>query len=105
MITGVAGKLFQGRNVLGEATTAVSNPCPEEVWPDAVVQAHAVGDGGDIGAHGFAYVGDLIDEGYFRGQKCVGSVLDHLGRGHVRFDDVRTAQAGVETGHSIADLC
>ena len=68
-----------------------------------VVEAHAAGDLGDVGADLLADVGDLVDEGDLRRQEGVGGELDHLGAGHVGADQL-PAERLVERGDRVAGL-
>jgi hypothetical protein len=101
VVAAVAGQLLERLHVLGEARAAVADAGPKEVRPDAVVQAHALGNDPHVGAHLFTHVGDLIDEGDLGGEKGVGGVLDHLGGGHARAHHIGV-DATVEPLHNVA---
>jgi hypothetical protein len=47
----------------------------QELGSDAVVQADAARDILNVGADLFGEIRDLVDEGYFGGEKCVGGIL------------------------------
>jgi hypothetical protein len=52
----------------------------EKFSADAVVEADAARNFLHVGADGFAQIGNLVDEGYLGGEKCVGGIFDQLGR-------------------------
>ena len=98
VVARVAGQLLERLDVLGEARPAVADAGLQEVRPDAVVEAHALGDGAHVGAHLLAHVGDLVDERDLGGEERVARVLDHLGRGHGGAHDV-----GVDAAVEVLD--
>ena len=103
VVAGVAGELLERLHVLGEAGAAVADAGLQEVRPDALVEAHAVGDRAHVGADLLADVGDLVDEGDLGGQEGVGGVLDHLRGGHAGAHD-RRVDAAVERLDLVAVL-
>ena len=88
VVAAVAGELLERLHVLREAGAAVADAGLQEVRTDAVIETHAVRHGAHVGAHLFADVGDLVDEGDLGGEKGVGGVLDHLRGRHAGAHDV-----------------
>src|SRR4029450_4222231 len=84
-----------GRGAFGEAGPAEADARLEELWPDAIVEADALGDLGDVRPGDLAHVADLVDEGDLRGREPVGRELAPLGAGDVRADELARALAAV----------
>ena len=101
VVARVPRELLQRRDVFGQAVSRVAEARAQEVRPDAAVVAHPCRYLVDVGARRLADVRNLVDERDLGGEKRVGRVLDHLGRGHIRAHD-RSAERLVERRQRIA---
>ena len=84
----IVRRLDQRLGVLRKAGAAVAWSRMQEFGPDALVEADPARHVLDIGPDPLAKIGDLVDEGYFRGEKSVGRV----------FGQFRRAAAGKKEG-------
>ena len=99
-IARIARKLLECRDVLREATTAIANAWPQEALTDARVHTHPARHLLNIGTDAFADVGNLVDEGDLRRQKCVRGQLDHLGRRNIGRQN-RSVEILIEARHAL----
>ena len=86
VIARVPGQLLEGLDVFGKTRAAEADARPEESRADAIVEAHAAGDLGDVGTELFRHVRDFVDEADLGREECVRGELDHLGGRHVGAD-------------------
>ena len=96
----------EGLDILGEAGAAIATASIEELRADAGIGAYALTNSIDIGTHMFAEVGDIVHEGYARGEHGIGCILGHLGRGYVHEDDTEVIdeEGLVEARHDLLGL-
>ena len=100
VVAGVGGELLQRRGVLREARAAVTDAGPQEVRPEATVEADPARDLLDVGPDKLADVGDLVDEADPRHERGVGRELDHLRGGDVGAHDRRVERL-VQRGDAV----
>ena len=97
VVARVVGRVEQCGGVLREARPTPARPRVQELEADARVVSHPEHDIANVGMHGFADVGDGVDERDLRGEEGVRRVLDHLCRHRVGHDD-RSLDALVQIG-------
>ena len=88
----LAGDTAQAADIFGETAAAEPGARIEVAGADALVESHASGYGGDIGAVGLADIGNLVDEGDLGGQHRIGGVFNHFGTCHIG----RHLRAGIQ---------
>ncbi|MCY1439323.1 hypothetical protein D9M71_555570 [compost metagenome] len=92
------GGMDQGPYILGKARAAITAAGVDEMGADARITADTTAHLLDIYIEACAQSGQLIDEGDFRRQKGVGSVLAELGRpwGHQQHPIMVAHERGVQ---------
>src|SRR4051812_32950487 len=102
VVARVAGELLQRRDVFRETRAAITRARPQELRPDARVEAHPARDLLHVGPQLLGHVRDLVDERDLGREEGVRRELDHLRRGGVRADH-RCVERLVELLDAVAE--
>ena len=70
------GKVNESTEIFWQAVSTEAEPGIQEFGSNTRVQAQPHSDFGDVRINRFAHVGEHVDEGDFRGEKCVCCVFN-----------------------------